>query len=125
MPADALPILAVCFLIVGALYASVGHAGASGYLAVMALLSVAPEVMRPTALAINVLVATIAFVQFVRAGPVERVEFGAQCLGEGLAGSGDDTPGPGGRELGEDAIDPVQRGPAHQAECCQHARHLP
>ena len=68
MPADALPILALCFLIVGALYASVGHAGASGYLAVMALLSVAPEVMRPTALAINVLVATIAFVQFARAG---------------------------------------------------------
>lgn len=68
MPADALPILAVCFVIVGALYASVGHAGASGYLAVMALLSVAPEVMRPTALAINVLVATIAFVQFARAG---------------------------------------------------------
>ena len=68
MPADALSILAACFLIVGALYASVGHAGASGYLAVMALLSVAPEVMRPTALAINVLVATIAFVQFARAG---------------------------------------------------------
>jgi uncharacterized membrane protein YfcA len=68
MPADALPILAAYFLIVGALYASVGHAGASGYLAVMALLSVAPEVMRPTALAINVLVATIAFVQFARAG---------------------------------------------------------
>lgn len=68
MPTDALPILALCFLIVGALYASVGHAGASGYLAVMALLSVAPEVMRPTALAINVFVAAIAFVQFARAG---------------------------------------------------------
>ena len=68
MPGDALPILALCFLVVGGLYAAVGHAGASGYLAVMALLSVAPEVMRPTALAINVLVATIAFVQFARAG---------------------------------------------------------
>lgn len=68
MPADALPILATCFLIVGAVYAAVGHAGASGYLAAMALLSVAPEVMRPTALAINVLVATIAFVQFALAG---------------------------------------------------------
>jgi len=68
MPTDILPLLAVCFLVVGALYASVGHAGASGYLAVMALLSVAPEVMRPTALAINVLVATIAFAQFARAG---------------------------------------------------------
>lgn len=50
------------------LYSSVGHAGASGYLAVMALLSVAPEAMKPTALVLNVLVATIGTVQFVRAG---------------------------------------------------------
>lgn len=63
-----LPTLAFLFLIVGALYASVGHAGASGYLAVMALMGVAPEVMRPTALAINILVATIALAQFARAG---------------------------------------------------------
>ena len=42
------------------LYASVGHGGASGYLAVMALLSVAPESMRPAALALNVLVSSIA-----------------------------------------------------------------
>lgn len=68
MPAETLLILAPFFLIVGALYASVGHAGASGYLAVMALLSLAPEVMRPTALAINVLVAAIALAQFARAG---------------------------------------------------------
>jgi len=68
MPTDALPILALLFLIVGALYASVGHAGASGYLAVMALMSVEALVMRPTALAINILVALIAFVQFARAG---------------------------------------------------------
>jgi len=50
------------------LYASVGHAGASGYLAVMALFSVAPEIMRPTALALNVLVATIGTIKFYRAG---------------------------------------------------------
>ena len=62
-----LAILALLFLIVGALYVSVGHAGASGYLAVMALLAVDPLVMRPTALAINILVAAIAFVQFTRA----------------------------------------------------------
>jgi uncharacterized membrane protein YfcA len=68
MPADSLTILATLFLIVGALYASVGHAGASGYLAVMALMSVDGAVMRPTALSINILVATIAFVQFARAG---------------------------------------------------------
>lgn len=68
MPTDALPILVIAFLVVGALYASVGHAGASGYLAVMALVGMDALVMRPVALAINVLVATIAFVQFARAG---------------------------------------------------------
>jgi hypothetical protein len=50
------------------LYSSVGHAGASGYLAVMSLLSLAPTVMRPTALALNILVASIAAWQFYRAG---------------------------------------------------------
>ena len=68
MPADTLAILAVLFLVVGALYASVGHAGASGYLAVMALIGVEATVMRPIALSINVLVAAIAFTQFARAG---------------------------------------------------------
>ncbi len=59
-------ILAV--FVVAVLYSSVGHGGASGYLAVMALLAVAPEVTRPTALILNLFVASIAFVQFYRAG---------------------------------------------------------
>ena len=63
-----LMLLASLFVLVGALYASVGHAGASGYLAVMALVGVEAGVMRPTALSINVLVATITFAQFARAG---------------------------------------------------------
>lgn len=50
------------------LYASVGHAGASGYLAVMALLGVAPSAMRPAALALNVVVACIGTATFTRAG---------------------------------------------------------
>ena len=50
------------------LYSSVGHAGASGYLAVMALASVAPETMRPAALVLNLFVATIATFRFRRAG---------------------------------------------------------
>ena len=54
-----LPWLAVAVLIVALLYSSVGHAGASGYLAVMALFSLAPEVIKPTALVLNVLVAGI------------------------------------------------------------------
>lgn len=48
------------------LYSSVGHGGASGYLAVMALMSVAPESMRPAALLLNVLVSSIAFYKFYR-----------------------------------------------------------
>lgn len=53
---------------VAVLYASVGHGGASGYLAAMALLGVAPPEMRPAALALNVLVAGIGSVKFYRAG---------------------------------------------------------
>jgi len=50
------------------LYASVGHGGASGYLAVMALFGVAPQVMKPTALTLNILVSLIALIKFYRAG---------------------------------------------------------
>ena len=60
--------LALCVFVVALLYSSVGHAGASGYLAVMSLFGVAPDVMKPTALALNILVATIGSVQFFRAG---------------------------------------------------------
>lgn len=49
-------------------YSAVGHAGASGYLAVMAFLGTAPSEMRPTALLLNLLVASIGTVQFARAG---------------------------------------------------------
>ena len=54
--------------LVALLYASVGHAGATGYIAVMTLCGLAPGVIRPTALLLNVIVATIATVQFFRAG---------------------------------------------------------
>ena len=50
------------------LYSSVGHAGASGYIAVMTLWGLAPEVIRPTALVLNILVASIGTFQFWRAG---------------------------------------------------------
>jgi len=55
-------------LVAAVLYSSVGHGGASAYLAVMALFGVAPAVMRPTALVLNLFVAGIAAVQFARAG---------------------------------------------------------
>lgn len=50
------------------LYAAVGHGGASGYLALMALFSFAPEEMKPTALLLNLFVAAISFIHFWRAG---------------------------------------------------------
>jgi uncharacterized membrane protein YfcA len=63
-------ILTGAFLVAAALYASVGHAGGSAYLAVMALVGVAPATMRPTALALNILVATLVTLRFHLAGQV-------------------------------------------------------
>jgi uncharacterized protein len=60
--------LALAILIGAALYSSVGHAGASAYIAIMALWGVAPEAMRPTALTLNILVASLASFRFARAG---------------------------------------------------------
>lgn len=57
----------LCFFTVAFLYASVGHGGASGYLALMALLGFSPLVMKPTALLLNVLVSFIAFLSFYKA----------------------------------------------------------
>lgn len=61
-------LIVLAVFVVAVLYSSVGHGGASGYLAVMALFAVAPEVSKPTALILNLFVASIAFVQFYRAG---------------------------------------------------------
>jgi uncharacterized membrane protein YfcA len=52
--------------IVAFLYASVGHGGASGYLALMAIFAVSPAIMKPTALLLNLFVSSISFVQFYR-----------------------------------------------------------
>ena len=49
-------------------YASVGHGGASGYLALMALFSVTPELMKPTALLLNLFVAALAFYYYYKEG---------------------------------------------------------
>ena len=52
--------------LVAFLYASVGHGGASGYLALMAIFSIAPEVIKPTALLLNLFVSLTSFIQFYR-----------------------------------------------------------
>ena len=63
-----LTLLILAIGVVGFLYSSVGHAGASGYIAVMALAGIAPAIIRPTALVLNIFVATIGGFQFWRAG---------------------------------------------------------
>lgn len=60
-------LLAVVFFMIAALYSSVGHAGASGYIAAMALLSMPVAIVKPTALALNILVASIGMWRFARA----------------------------------------------------------
>ena len=61
-------VLAAVFFAAALLYSSVGHAGASAYLAAMGLLGVAPDVARPTALALNIVVASFVTFRFWRRG---------------------------------------------------------
>ncbi len=61
-------LLTFCLFAAAALYTSVGHAGASAYIAAMALFGIAPPVMRPTALVLNILVSLFASVRYYRAG---------------------------------------------------------
>ena len=63
-------LLAAFFFVAALLYASVGHAGASAYLAIMALSGVSPDVARPTALALNIVVASLVSYRFWRAGHI-------------------------------------------------------
>ncbi len=60
--------LCAAVLVVAFLYSSVGHAGGSGYIAVMALAGIAGTTIKPTALVLNIVVASIGSVQFWRAG---------------------------------------------------------
>src|SRR5205809_5702374 len=62
------PLLTFLILIAALLYSSVGHGGASGYLAAMALFGLAPAVMKPTALVLNLLVAGLGTFRYARSG---------------------------------------------------------
>ncbi|HEX8162755.1 MAG TPA: sulfite exporter TauE/SafE family protein [Pyrinomonadaceae bacterium] len=66
-PIDVL-LLSLLVMLAAALYSSVGHGGASAYLAAMALFGLAPSVMKPTALCLNLLVASLTTFRFYRAG---------------------------------------------------------
>lgn len=72
MDFETLVMLALAMGLAAALYSSVGHGGASAYLAIMALVGTAPATMRPTALALNLVVSAIALANYSRAGHFDR-----------------------------------------------------
>src|SRR5215218_7792219 len=61
-------LIALSLLVIGFLYSSVGHGGASGYIAVLSLFGVMPGAYKPLILVINIIVASLAFIQFYRVG---------------------------------------------------------
>lgn len=68
MPVEHTLLLSVAIFVVAVLYSSVGHAGASGYIGVMSLFRLTPVFIKPVALILNMVVATIGTWQFYRAG---------------------------------------------------------
>jgi uncharacterized protein len=60
--------LAICMFFGAALYSSVGHGGASAYIALMAIFGLAPVVMRPTALMLNIIVTAFTSFRYFNAG---------------------------------------------------------
>ncbi len=89
-------LLALLFFAAALLYASVGHAGASAYLAAMALVGVAPATMRPTALVLNLFVASIVVARFARAGHLpwpQLVPLAAGSIPMAFVGGSIDLPG--------------------------------
>ena len=73
--------LIILLAIMAFLYASVGHGGASGYLAVMALFAIAPPVMKQTALLLNLGVSLMSFIAFYRQGYFKWTLFWPFALG--------------------------------------------
>jgi len=63
-------LFALALAIIAAIYAAVGQAGATGYIAAMGLIGLSPDVIKPAALALNTLVAAIGTARFARAGHI-------------------------------------------------------
>jgi uncharacterized membrane protein YfcA len=74
-------LLTAAFFLAALLYSSVGHGGASAYLAVMSLAGFSPAAMRPTALVLNLIVAGIGTARFARAGLFSWPAFWPLALG--------------------------------------------
>ena len=68
MSTGAVALVAVLFFFAAVIYSAVGHAGASAYLAAMALVGAPPAIMRPTAFVLNILVASLVAFRFIRNG---------------------------------------------------------
>ncbi|HLG39540.1 MAG TPA: sulfite exporter TauE/SafE family protein [Chitinophagaceae bacterium] len=66
LPMDSIILFYLLLFLVAFLYSSVGHGGASGYLALMAIFSISPDIMKPTALLLNLFVSLTSFIQFYR-----------------------------------------------------------
>jgi uncharacterized membrane protein YfcA len=75
-----LPLLLLAFLFASMLYASVGHGGASAYLAVMGFAGMLPAEMKPIALTLNIAVSAMALTMFARAGHFRGKLFGPLAL---------------------------------------------
>jgi hypothetical protein len=79
--ADSIILFYIALFVIAFLYASVGHGGASGYLALMALYGISPDVMKPTALLLNLFVSIVSFIQFYRGGHFKMNLFWPLALG--------------------------------------------
>lgn len=68
MDTETVALVAALFFLVSILYSSVGHGGASGYIVVMGLIGLPTDMIRPVALALNIVVAGLGAIRFARAG---------------------------------------------------------
>ena len=60
--------VSIALTVVAAAYAAVGQGGATGYIAVLGLVGLGPDIIRPAALTLNALVSAIGTAQFARVG---------------------------------------------------------
>ena len=60
--------ISLCLLLGAILYTSVGHAGASIYIAIMTLFNITSAVIKPTALVLNIFIASFTSWRFIRKG---------------------------------------------------------
>lgn len=89
-------LLSLLIFAAAAIYTSVGHAGASGYIAAMALFGLSPAIMRPTALTLNILVSLLSTYRWNHAGHVRwraLVPLGATSIPAAFIGGAIQLPG--------------------------------